>query len=191
MADDDYDLLPHRQINELRGLVQDLKSKVDRASPKELINSMDSLTKSIDSLMNLFRQAADEMRYEEKEEILSGGSEHKAINEKLDRILEQNKIIADSMVAVSNMVRDFSGKQGKQQAAQAPRPQQFQPSFQPSMKAPSFPQPGFQPQFNMPMQPRQQMPPQQGMPQDFMEEPPLPDFDEEPKKRGLFGMFKK
>ena len=34
MADDDYDLLPHRQINELRGLVQDLKSKVDRAPLK-------------------------------------------------------------------------------------------------------------------------------------------------------------
>ena len=83
MADDDYDLLPHRQINELRGLVQELKNKVDRASPKELIDSMESLTKSIDSLMNLFKQAADEMRYEEKEEILSGGSEHKAINEKL------------------------------------------------------------------------------------------------------------
>ncbi len=182
MADDDYDLLPHRQINELKGLVQDLKNKVDRASPKDLIDSMDALTKSIDSLMALFRQAADEMRYEEKEEILSGGSEHKAINEKLDRILEQNKIIADGMVAVSNMVRDFAGKQRKQQAA---KPQQFQsqPGFQPSMRAPSFPQPSFQPQFNAP---RPQMPAP-----GFMEEPPLPDFEEEPRKKGLFGMFKK
>ena len=188
MADDDYDLLPHRQINELKGLVQDLKNKVDRASPKDLINAMDSLTKSIDSLMNLFRQAADEMRYEEKEDILSGGSEHKAINEKLDRVLEQNKIIADGMVAVSNMVRDLAGKQRKQQAAQAPKPQQFQPGFQPSMRAPSFPQPNFQPQFNAPppMPPRPQMPAP-----GFMEEPPLPDFEEEPRKKGLFGMFKK
>ena len=171
MADDDYDLLPHRQINELRGLVQDLKNKVDRASPKELIDSMDALTKSIDSLIALLKQAADEMRYEEKEEILSGGSEHKAINEKLDRILEQNKIIADGMVAVSNMVRDFAGKQRKQQAAPAPKPQQFQPSFQPSMRAPSFPQPGFQPQFNAPMPPRPQMPSP-----GFIEEPPFPYF---------------
>ena len=185
MADDDYDLLPHRQINELRGLVQELKNKVDRASPKELIDSMESLTKSIDSLMNLFKQAADEMRYEEKEEILSGGSEHKAINEKLDGVLEQNKIIADGMVAVSNMVRDFAGKQRKQQDAQAPKPQQFQPGFQPSMRAPNFPQPSFQPQF-APMPPRPQMPAP-----GFMEEPPLPDFEEEPRKKGLFGMFKK
>ena len=185
MADDDYDLLPHRQINELKGLVQDLKNKVDRASPKELIDSMDSLTKSIDSLMGLFKQAADEMRYEEKEEILSGGSEHKAINDKLDKIMEQNKIIANGMVAVSNMVRDFAGNQRKQQATQAPKPQQFQSGFQPSMRAPSF-QPGFQPQFNAPMPPRPQMPAP-----GFMEEPPLPDFDEEPKKKGLFSMFKK
>ncbi|MEK6869618.1 MAG: hypothetical protein AABX74_05270 [Nanoarchaeota archaeon] len=182
MADDDYDLLPHRQINELRGLVQDLKNKVDRASPKELIDSMDSLTKSIDSLMALFKQAADEMKYEEKEGILSGGSEHKAINEKLDRIIEQNKIIANGMVAVSNMVRDFAGNQRKQQT---PKPQQFQPSFQPSMTR-NFPQPSFQPQFNAPMPPR----PQMSAP-GFMEEPPLPDFEEEPRKKGLFGMFKK
>lgn len=189
MADDDsYDLLPHRQINELKGLVQDLKNKVDRASPKELIDSMDSLTKSIDSLMGLFRQAADEMRYEEKEEIMSGGSEHKAINEKLDRILEQNKIIADSMVAVSNMVRDFAGKQRKQQTTQAPKQQQFQtqPGFQPSMRAPTFQPSSQQLQFSTPMPPRAQMPAP-----GFMEEPPLPDFEEEPRKKGLFGMFKK
>ena len=99
--------------------------------------------------------------------------------------MEQNKIIADGMVAVSNMVRDFAGKQRKQQAAQAPKPQQFQPSFQPSMRAPSFPQPGFQPQFNAPMPPRPQMPAP-----GFMDEP-LPGFEEEPRKKGLFGMFKK
>ncbi|MBI2523244.1 hypothetical protein HYW19_02555 [Candidatus Woesearchaeota archaeon] len=188
MADDDYDLMPHRQINELRGLVQDLKNKVDRASPKELIESMDSLTKSIDSLMALFKQAADEMKYEEKEEILSGGSEHKAMNDKLDKIMEQNKIIADGMVAISDMVRDFTGKQRKQQAAQAPKPQQFQPqpSFQPSMNAPSF-QPSFQPQFNAPPP----MPAPRGMQQGLMEEPPLPDFEEDPRKKGLFGRFKK
>ena len=89
------------------------------------------------------------------------------------------------MVAVSNMVRDFAGKQGKQQTAQAPKPQQFQPGFQPSM-AQNFPQPNFQPQFNAPMPPRPQMPAP-----GFMEEPPLPDFDEEPKKKGLFSRFKK
>ena len=182
MADDDYDLLPHRQVNELKKLVQDLKSKVDSASPKELIDSMDSLTKSIDSLMALFKQAADEMKYEEKEGILSGGSEHKAMNEKLDRIMEQNKIIANGMVAVSNMVRDFAGKERRQQA---PKPQQFQPSFQPSMTR-NFPQPNFQPQFNAPMPPRPQMPAP-----GFMEESPLPDFDEEPKKKGLFGVFRR
>ena len=148
---------------------------------------MDALTKSIDSLMALFKQAADEMRYEEKEEILSGGSEHKAINDKLDKIMEQNKIIADGMVAISDMVRDFTGKQRKQQAAQAPKPQQFQPSFQPSMRAPSFPQPSFQPQFNAPPP----MPAQRGMQQGLMEEHPLPDFEEEPRKKGLFGRFKK
>jgi len=177
MADDDYDLLPHKQITELKRQMQDIKNKVDRSSPKELIDSMDAMTKSIDSLMTLFKQTADEMKYEEKEEILSGGNEHKAMNEKLDKMIEQNKIIADGMVAVSDIVKGFAVKEKKQPS---PRPQ---PGFKPSMSAPSFPQP----RFDAP-----QLPPQPEMQQGIMEEPPLPDLGEEPKpKKGLFGMFNK
>jgi len=180
MADDDYDLLPHKQITELKRQMQELKSKVDRASPKELIDSMGAMTRSIDSLMTLFKQAADEMKYEEKEEILSGGSEHKAINEKLDKIMEQNKIIADGMVAVSDIIKGFAVKEKK---LPTPKPQ---PSFQPSMSAPSFPQPKFEPRFNAPP-----MPPQPQMQQGPMEETPLPDLEEPKPKKGIFGMFKK
>jgi hypothetical protein len=172
---DDYDLMPHRQINELKALVQNLKNKIDTASPKELIDSMYALTRSIDSMMNLFRQAADEMKYEEKEEILSGGSEHKAINEKLDKVIEQNKIIADGMLAISDMVKDTTRK------AKIPQ-HPPQPHFQPSMRAPSFPPPKFEPSFNS-------APPQPPTPGP-MPEPPLPGLGEESKKKGLFRMFK-
>ena len=183
--DDSYDLLPHRQINELKRQIDELKAKQDRASPRELVASMDSLTKTIDSLTNLFQKASQELKYQLKEEELASGKD--SVHEKLDRIIEQNRIIANGMVAVSDMVKDFVGKQKKmpQRPNFQPRPQNFpqqMPQMGQSMQQPQNP--------NMMFNSPPQMPPQnfsQGMP-----DIPLPSFEEEPeKKKGLFGMFKK
>ena len=178
MADDDYDLMPHKQITELKRQMQELKGKVNRASPKELIDSMNSLTNTIDSLMKLFRQSADELKYEDREGSFSGNSDHKSMGEKLDKIMEQNKIIADSMVAISDMVKkDIDKKPNILQ-------HQFQPPIAPK---PDFPPP--RPQFDQPIP----LPPQ-GFGQEgpiAMPTAPLPDLkDLEPKKKGLFGRFK-
>ncbi len=174
MADEPYDLMPHKQITELKRQVQELKGKVNRASPKDLIDSMDSLTKVVDSLMKLFRQSAEELKYEGKEGSFSGNSDHKEINEKLDRILEQNKIIADSMVAISDMVKKDIDK------PHIPKPQ-FHPPMPPK---PDFQPP--QPQFDQPMAPPNQQGPV------AMPAAPLPDLEDlEPKKKGLFARFKK
>jgi len=175
MVDDDYDLMPHKQIIELKRQMQELKGKVDTASPKELIDSMDSLTNSIGSLMELFRQTADELKFEEKEGSFSGVNDHKSMNEKLDKIIEQNKIIADGMVTISDMVnKDIHKKPIIPQPQIHPPPKQ---DFQP------------EPQFDQPM------PPMQGSDQEgpvAMPTMPLSDLeDKEPKKKGLFGRFKK
>ncbi len=178
MADDDYYLMPHKQITELKRQMQELKGKVNRASPKELIDSMNSLTNTIDSLMKLFRQSADELKFEDREGSFGGNSDHKAMNEKLDKIMEQNKIIADSMVAISDMVKKYINKPN------LPKPQ-FQPPIAPK---PEFPPPG--PQFDQPIHP-----PPQGLPQEgpiAMPTTPLPDLEDlEPKKKGIFGRFRK
>ena len=190
MADDDsYDLLPHRQINELKRQIDELKARQDRASPKDLVASMDSLTKTVDSLMNLFQKASQELKYQLKEEELASGKD--SVNEKLDRIIDQNRIIANGMVAVSDMVRDFVGKQKKMPQKPnnfSPRPQNFQqqrpqmPQMGQSMQQPQNPNMMFNspPQMHSPNF-------SQGMP-----DIPLPSFEEEPeKKKGLFGMFRK
>ena len=65
MADDEpYDLMPHKQINELNRQMQELKSKADTASPQELIRSMDTLTKTIHAMLKLFIHASDELKFE-------------------------------------------------------------------------------------------------------------------------------
>ena len=192
MADEDsYDILPHRQIAELKRQIDELKAKQDRASPKEIILSMDSLTKTIDSLMQMFSKASQELKYELKEEEFASGKD--SVHEKLDRIIEQNKVIANGMVAVSDIIKDFVGRQKKLQPKSSPMPPyRPQNTFQPQMNPmPMYPQPGFNPQPNQ-LQPMPQMPQQNfGQQGQDMLDVPLPDFDEPDKKKGIFGMFKK
>lgn len=188
--DDSYDLLPHRQINDLKRQIDELKAKQDRASPKELVASMDSLTRTIGSLMDLFQKASQELKYQLKEEELASGKD--SVHEKLNRIIDQNRIIANGMVAVSDMIKEFTKKRPMPQKPNfQPRPQNF-PQQRPQM--PQMGQGMQQPQnpnmmFNSPPQMPQMPSPDlsQGMP-----DIPMPSFEEEPeKKKGLFGMFKK
>ena len=189
--DDSYELTPHKELAELKQQLQELKSRVDKASPKELINSMNAMAKSMDSMLKLFTQAVEELKYEDREESLGNGKD--SANEKLGKIIDQNKIIADGVVAVSEMIQDLNGNK-----SQVPKPPQQ--SFQPPMaQEPNFPPPKFeQPpndlpeldQFDQPQPPSQQ-PPQPGpvampsMPFSSLDEPP------KPKKKGLFGRLKK
>lgn len=183
MADDEpYDLMPHKQINDLKRQMQELKSRTDRASPQELITSMDALTKSIDAMLKLFIQAADELKFEEKERLLAGGKD--SVNEKLDEIINQNKVLADGMVAISDMIGDLAGKQKNT----APRQNFQQPNFQQGFQQPQQ----FPPQLEQPMpQFEQPQMPQQGPV--AMPSIPFSDFDEppKPKKKGLFGRLGK
>jgi hypothetical protein len=181
MADDEsYDLMPHKQISELKRQMQELKSKIDKASPKELINSMNTLTKSIDAMLKLFTQAADELKFEEKEESLAGGG---SVNEKLDKIMDQNKVLADGMVAISDMVKELTEKQKNT----LPRQTVPRPSFQPPPgPPPNFQQPpNLEPQLDQPPAPQQQGPV-------AMPSMPFSDIDEpkKSKKKGLFGRLK-
>jgi len=143
---------------------------------------------------------------------------HEVIISKLDKLLDQNKTIAEGMVAIVEMVKkklgesdgtmfrknesqepmfrsrsepkQFARPQQAWQPEQVPKPQPM-PIAQPTMLTPAFnPQPGPQPFVTPDF--GTQMPP--------MEPTPSPDFDfpeepfpmgEEPKKKGLFGMFKK
>lgn len=187
MEDDEpYDLMPHKQIAELKKQVQELKANIDRVSPEELINSMDSLTKSIDAMLKLFTQAVEEMKYGEKEEVFAG--KNNLINTKLDKILEQNQIVAEGIVTISDMIKDIGGKPKPVPRQNMPQQQIPQPAFNPG---PNF-QPSFSPPTNL-----QQFGPQ-------FDEPPRPKYDGpvampvapfpslgNPKKKGLFGRLKK
>ena len=171
--DEPYDMMPHRDIIELKEQLQKLKA--EKFSSQELMNSMSALTKSMDSMLGLFKEAAEELKVEEKED---------ATNKKLNEIIEQNKVIADGMVTVSDMIKGFIEKQSK--------PVQAQPSFQSPVPEPAFQQPPLEPPLNEPSLPNETPPvPPQGsvvmpsIPFSSLDEPP------KPKKKGLFGKLMK
>ena len=182
MADDEpYDLLPHREIGELKRQVQELKTRSDKSSSPEVVKALDQLAGSMDAMLRLFTEASHEVKGEDKE--------HEKIMAKLDEIIGQNKTIADGMVAVLDAVGDFVEKQ-KYKPAPMPRPMP-RPNYPPPGPEPSFepqfddmPMPlGFKPGFN-------EHGPQWPVPMPSM---PFSDFDlgEKPKKKGIFGRLKK
>ena len=91
MVDEDYEIMPHREIAKLKKQIEELKAKTSEgSSSKDLMNSMDTLTKSMNSMTELFRTAAEEMKFEEgSEDVLSKGIE--PLMTKLEKLEENLK----------------------------------------------------------------------------------------------------
>jgi hypothetical protein len=176
-------------------------------------------------MLDVFGAAAEQMRQEEKD-YGADTKKHDLILAKLDRVIEQNKTIAEGMVSVVEMVKEklvMPAKEEQMFKAPEPKPfrpmewqpkqefkprqmpqpsmaqlsQQAQPSFNPASFTPPLNPPSFAQTPTPPLNPPNLPPPDFGMPSlqpapepdlDFPEEPLL---EEEPKKKGLFGMFKK
>ena len=64
--DDSYEIMPYKEIVELKKQIAELQQKTGDTSSKELLQSMASLTKSMNNMLNLFSSAAEEMKLEEK-----------------------------------------------------------------------------------------------------------------------------
>ncbi len=146
-------------------------------SSKELLDSINALKKSMDTMLKLFTEAAEEIKAEGSE----GPAEISSMNEKLDKILDQNREIIE-------MIGDFAEKQKKT----LPHEPILRPNFRPSSRPkPDFQQPPrFQESLNelesqhpsQPQRPRHQGPV-------AMPSVSFPSF-KEPKKKGLFGRLR-
>ncbi|MFH0868497.1 MAG: hypothetical protein V1831_04240 [Candidatus Woesearchaeota archaeon] len=183
--DEFYDLTPHSKIVNLKKEIEELKSKT--ASSDELLNSMESIAKSMDDMLKLFTQAA---------------GDH-SVEEKLDEIINQNKLIIDHLSPAPN--RDFTQKPvGLNLPKPNFQPTQFQQSFNrpvpqemdelPELKELEHPSRFEEP----PMLPQQEPhlePPRPTQRQGPVAMPSIPfqSFREFPKpgKKGLFGRLKK
>lgn len=225
-----YGLMPYKEIVGLKKQIAELKQKSGEAPSRELLRSMNELTKSMDSMLQLFKSAVEELKLEEKgEETVS--KKVGPLMDKLDKIIDQNKTIAEGMVAVADTVKEVKGGEpieGRPEPSfkppehpgmhpletepplkverielrgpmeKRPGPVPRAPPFPPPQGMPPSPPPGLgpmpppgMPPGPMPGPPAGPIPgPAEMPPLGPMPGPPGP-MPGEPKKKGLFGLFKK
>ena len=223
------ELVSYKDISELKKELEGMKGKKD-ISTKELYDAVGKLAQTISDMLEIFGAAAEQMRLEDKG-FEAEAKKHEAIISKLDKILDQNKTIAEGMVAIVEMVKQKIVEPAKEREELLFKPAKekeelFKPQPEPALFKPMqqewqrqepmmqrtqrvmqghmMPQPMPPPSMTMPPAPSMQssdfgmeMPPMEPTPSpdldmpglDFPEEPL--GFGEEPKKKGLFGMFKK
>ena len=137
MADDEYEMIPHKILSDLRYDIDALKKKLTQPDAKinELILEIESMKDAVHELTSIFQKSLDEIKQE--------GDVTKtiaAIKEKLDTVLTQNETIAKGMIAVSDKVDDFvAGAPGVTQSpGMSSRPAAFSnnPAMPPMMGPP-------------------------------------------------------
>ena len=106
----DYEILPHKDIVELREELRRLRAK---PTERTLQISMVELGGKIDKLIDVFSEALQEIRVEEGG--LTFQEKMKPLLNRMEKILEQNSQIAEGIVALADMVNEVQGVSKKPQ----------------------------------------------------------------------------
>ncbi len=96
MKDEEYELLPHREILKLKEEVERLKANPVSSEAANLVTIMSKLNESISRLIHIFEGAEKELAQEYK---------HSKLDEKLGRVVYQNKEIAKGIIAVADLIK--------------------------------------------------------------------------------------
>jgi len=104
---EEYEILPHKLISDLKFDVEALKKKLTQPDAKanELILEIESLKDSIHELTTIFQKSLETIQGE--------GDITKTIlvlNQRLDTVVTQNETIAKGMIAISDKLEDFMSK---------------------------------------------------------------------------------
>ncbi len=149
-SEDEYELLPHKEIEDLKEELSKLK-EFEIAPSKKMQVSLLELNTKLDKLLTIFEDATHEMRIEEGG--LSFTEKMKPLLEKMNKILEQNSEIASGILALADMVKEVK------ETKEAPR-MEAPPSFAPEAPMPPMPPMGMEaPRPPMMAPPRGPMPP--------------------------------
>ncbi|MGV8162378.1 MAG: hypothetical protein ACP5N2_03555 [Candidatus Nanoarchaeia archaeon] len=176
MEDDAYELISHDEVEKLKKEIERLKSNpfIQNSSDDKLYESVRGLNESVNKLYSLFENINRQLM----KEYQSGESPE----EKIDMILEQNKSIAEALVAFGSRIEGFNSQ------TPPPSPQQSRTQSQTNQQSQMQNQINQQPQMQSPVmqqQPFQQQPseqiymdtftglPQQQVPSQMQSLPPL------------------
>ena len=139
MSEEPYEILPYREVATLKKDIADIKQKLGDSPSKQLMESIANLSKTMDHMLNLFQTAAGEMKSDEGRENPSDSGILDEINRKLDELIDQNKTIAEGIVAVADMIKGETAEEEIGQEIQPIGAPRFGPQpFQQQRPAPSF-----------------------------------------------------
>ncbi|MBI4148491.1 hypothetical protein HY490_04330 [Candidatus Woesearchaeota archaeon] len=103
-SEEEYELLPHKEVTDLKEQLERLKT-FEVAPTKKLTVNLIELNAKIDRLLTVFEEASKQISVEEGG--LSFEDRMKPVLEKMNRILQQNAEIAEGIVAVADIVKEF------------------------------------------------------------------------------------
>lgn len=138
MADDEYALVPEKEVKRLRDDVDEIKKNpLGSYGGKDLADNIKNLNNAISSLTELFKNAAEDLKVEERE-TQTIATKVEPLLEKIDMIIDQNKKIARGIVAVADML---GGVEEEEKQSFQPRPPAMppRPSFAPGPMPPPMP----------------------------------------------------
>lgn len=106
MATEDYEILPHQLLQDLKSEVEALKKKLlnPDAKANELILEIESLKDSIHELTNLFQKALEQTK---DDDVIRSVA---VLKEKMETVVRQNETIAKGMIAISDKLEDWMRK---------------------------------------------------------------------------------
>ena len=109
MENEDYELLPHNELLELKDELKKLKSKPGSKNSKLDNVSIDNLNSSIHKLMMIFKDASKDLKNENNEERHLSSKIDDAV-EKMDMVIYQNEKIAEGIITIAEMLGKGSQK---------------------------------------------------------------------------------
>jgi hypothetical protein len=145
---EDYEILPQKEIAELKDELRKLK-EFEITPSKKMQVSLVELNTKLDKLLSIFEEATTALQVEEGG--LSFKEKIKPVIEKMNKVLEQNSEIAQGIVAVADLVKDLREDLGKGKEISPPEPL--------SLPAGTFSPPGPAPQGMPGMMPPPGLPP--------------------------------
>jgi len=110
--DESYGIISYREFSNLKKDLDDIKKKASPDTTKQIVDSMAKLSQGMDSMLQLFKSAADELKVEEssQDQFIKY---LQPLTQKVDELMEQTKVIAESMVGIVEMVKELKEENEK------------------------------------------------------------------------------
>ena len=107
MDEEEYAIVSKKEFLALKRELEKIKKNPLEGAEQgdTLQSSIDNLNKSLNTMLEVFKQAAGEMKLEEHDTEMVG-KQIGPLNDKLDKLIDQNQKIAKGIVAVADMVRE-------------------------------------------------------------------------------------